>query len=108
VAVEVYASGLITDLLLTKGQDWAYEQEWRMVLPLDDQQHYPHEIDGRFHLFSVPREAFRGVVIGARSSDATKLAVRTTIEAIAELRHLTVRQARTSETSYEVIIDSAS
>lgn len=106
VAVEVYATRLITDLLLTKGQDWAYEQEWRMVLPLDDEQNYPHEIDGRFHLFPIPREAFRGIVIGARASDATKLAIRTAIEASPELRHLTVRQARTSDTSYEVIIDS--
>ena len=105
VAVEIYASRFITDLLLTKGEDWAYEQEWRMVLPLDDQQNYPHEVDGRFHLFPVPREAIRGVVIGARASDATKLSIRTAIEATPELRHLTVRQARTSDTSYEVIID---
>lgn len=104
VPVEVYASRLITDLLLTKGQDWEYEQEWRMVLPLDDQQRHPHEIDGRSHLFSVPREAIHGVVIGARASDATKEAVRAAIESIPELKHVIVRQARTSDTSYEVIV----
>jgi hypothetical protein len=106
VAVEVYASRLITDLLLTKSKDWEYEQEWRMVLPVDDQQRYPHEIDGRFHLFPVPREAFRGIVIGARASDATKLAIRASIEGTPELMHVTVRHAHTSDTSYEVVVNS--
>jgi hypothetical protein len=107
VPAEEYASQLITDLLLTKGKDWEYEQEWRMVLPLDDQQRYPHEIDGRFHLFSVPWEAFRGVVIGARASDATKQAIRTAIDATAGLKHVTVRQAVTSDTTYEVIVNNS-
>jgi hypothetical protein len=55
IPVETYADRLIKDLLLTKGQDWAYEQEWRMILPLDDQANHPHEIDGRVHLFGFQK-----------------------------------------------------
>jgi hypothetical protein len=105
IPIETYADRLITDLLLTKGRDWAYEQEWRMVLPLDDQTKYPHEIDGRLHLFAIPRDAIKRVVVGARASDATRSAVRTALDASIELANVTVVQARTSDTSYEVSVD---
>jgi hypothetical protein len=107
VPIETHTDRLIKDLLLTKGRDWAYEQEWRMILPLDDQASHPHEIDGRVHLFAVPSDAIKRVIVGARASDATKSGIRSALEASPKLADVAVLQARTSDTAYEISIDES-
>lgn len=52
----------LTRLLLTKSPEWAYEQEWRMLLPLDEQAVWPHAISGRNHLFTIPAAAIQAVM----------------------------------------------
>lgn len=104
VGREVYLQRLIRDLLLTKGIDWSYENEWRMILPLDDMNTYPHRIVGRFHLFDVPHTAITAVIIGARATDETKSGIRAALSAASELHHVVVRQAKASDTEYGIVI----
>lgn len=103
--VEEYAERLIRDALLTKGLDWEYEQEWRMVLPLDDPQGFPHTMSERLHLFSLPSMAITAVVLGARAADATVRGIRALLSGCRDFTHVELRQARTSDTKYAVAIE---
>jgi hypothetical protein len=104
VAIEVFWDRLVTELLLTKGDDWAYEQEWRMVVSLDDFTAYPHIVTDRNHLFEFAPTALRRVVIGARARTETREAVRRALRDNAALRHVIMVDASVSETAYQVII----
>lgn len=104
--VEEYAERLIRNVLLTKGLDWEYEQEWRMVLPLDDPQGFPHTVIDRLHLFPLPSTAVTAVILGARAADATACGVRALLSGRPDFSHVELRQARTSHTTYEVVIET--
>ena len=102
--VEQYGERLIRDVLLTKGLDWEYEQEWRMILPLEDPQNFPHTVSGRLHLFPLPSTAITAVILGARAGDATARDVRAVLSG-SDFTHVELRQARTSDTNYAVVIE---
>lgn len=95
---------LITQVLLTKGREWEYEREWRMVLPLNDVKAHPHTVMGRIHLFDVPAEAISVVVLGARVSGETATLVRVALDT-QQMRHVRLRHAQISKTRYEVVIE---
>lgn len=102
--VEEYGERLIRDVLLTKGLDWEYEQEWRMILPLDDPQNFRHAVSGRLHLFPLPSTAITAVILGTRAGDATARDVRAVLSG-SDFTHVELRQARTSDTNYAVVIE---
>jgi hypothetical protein len=106
VPAEELADRLIADLLLTKGVDWQYEREWRLIYPLDDLAGHPHSVNGRLHLFPIPRRALTAVVLGSRVSDATLSAVRAALSASSESAHVELRRCHTSDTKYEVIVEA--
>lgn len=70
-------------LLFSKSVEWAYEREWRMIMPFDDAAQFPHRIvNERCHLFAMPPDAITCVVIGARADESLAAAVRgCTVEA---------------------------
>jgi hypothetical protein len=102
-----YAERLIRQMLLTKSVEWQYEREHRVVLPLDDQVGFPHEIrnDG-IHLFSFPPEAVAVVILGARVSEETSNTVRLTL-AQDSMRHVSLLRAMTSDTQFALEIKPA-
>jgi hypothetical protein len=57
-----YTAGLF---LQTKSIDWAYEREWRLIVPFtkDDR------IIGDVHLFPLPPQSIRAVILGCRISN---------------------------------------
>jgi hypothetical protein len=105
---KVHYGGLIRDLLLTKGNEWSYEHEWRMVLPLDDLAGYPHDIKDNIHLFSLPAESVTAVILGARATSDTKTALQNIIAASADLAHIHLKHCRTSDTEYAVKVHDGS
>ena len=59
-----------------------------MFLSLDDPGQ-PHTVlDHRFHCFDVPAEALTGIVMGARTTDATRAEVREIVASKTTLRHV--------------------
>lgn len=104
VPIEVFWDRLVTDLLLTKGDDWSYEQEWRMVVPLDDVAAYPHVVKDRNHLFEFAPTALRRVVIGARATTETREGLRRALHDNGSLHHVTVVEATASDTAYQVVV----
>jgi hypothetical protein len=80
--------------LLTKSEEWQYEQEWRMLVRFE---HFPHHVvherSGDVHLVPIPRSSITDVILGCR-------AARETVEAVVDLlasdhryAHVTVRHA---------------
>jgi hypothetical protein len=76
------------DELLVKSDDWAYEAEWRILMALNDAyktiQGKPHDI----HLFKIPFDAIRSVIIGARASTTTQDILKSAISSNPELSHV--------------------
>lgn len=56
----------MSDVFLTKGSDWAYEKEHRMVLPLDLASEV---INDNLYLFYIPFEAVKSVTFGAKCEE---------------------------------------
>jgi hypothetical protein len=52
-------------LLLTKSSDWAYEQEWRMVIPLASAR----KVDAGIHVLDLPPHCILRVIVGSAMSD---------------------------------------
>lgn len=56
------------DFFLVKGIDWAYEQEWRLLAPLEDAT----SLVGDLALFSFPSSAVSEVVLGQRMAPVAR------------------------------------
>ncbi len=55
------------ELFVSKINSWAYEKEWRMLVPLLNRVPEINDVEP-VHLFSFPREAVRSVIFGCKSS----------------------------------------
>ena len=106
IPLETHVENLTRDTLLTKSIAWQYEQEWRLIYPLDNSEQYPHKADGRLHLFPFPASALRSVILGARATDATLQAVRAAIHDSRELAHVAIKQCSVSHTHFQLEIKS--
>jgi hypothetical protein len=80
-------------LFVTKGTKWSYEQEWRMLAPLEDSSRCIEISGDTVHLFALPPQALVSVVIGARASAELERSVRDAERASAELAHISVSRA---------------
>jgi hypothetical protein len=56
------------DILLTKSKEWRYEEEWRMLRPLQDATETRLSPIGILHLFSFPPTCITEVILGYRMS----------------------------------------
>ena len=83
-------------LFFTKSSDWAYEKEIRVLMPLT-QADKPAK-----HLFSIPPESFKRVVIGCKAEkDLEDKVVRISREP--RYRNLKVEKAVLDEKSYKLL-----
>lgn len=80
-------------LFVTKSTKWSYEQEWRMLAPLEDSSRCIEISGDTVHLFALPPQALVSVVIGARASAELERSVRDAVRASAELAHISVSRA---------------
>lgn len=78
------------ELFLTKSQDWEYEAEWRMMLPIKDCQ----EVSTAVHVQGFPSECLKAVIFGANSSSDLRAEVRNTIQSNASFSHVRVLFAK--------------
>lgn len=80
-------------LLVTKGSQWSYEREWRMLVPLKDATHSKTIGGDSIHLFAIPPAVLTGIVLGARATSATEAGLRHVLDKRRELRHVRVTRA---------------
>lgn len=92
-------------LPVTKKAIWAYEEEWRMIVPLRTADRVIGEGVGAIHLFDLPSSAVRGVILGTHSTPELLSSIRRIREARSELRHLQIRQARQDDRTGHLLIE---
>lgn len=80
-------------LLVTKGKKWAYEREWRMLIPLKDASRSITIAGDRVHLFSFPPDVIKGIIIGAHAIDAFEASLQKLLRDRSELRHIRLSRA---------------
>lgn len=59
-------------VLQSKSKEWQYEQEWRMLQPLEDADKVEPKESGNIYLFSMPPSCVKGVILGYKMSEENK------------------------------------
>jgi hypothetical protein len=72
------------EVLYTKADEWAYEREWRIVLPLKNGT----EVSPGKFCFDVPASAVRSIIFGCRTTPALEKEIRDSITANPALNHV--------------------
>lgn len=89
---------------LTKGIEWSYEAEWRMMLALEDATSVAGECASAIHLFEFPRRDMRGVILGCRMTAEKKEEIRRILAETPEYQHCYCVEAQTDEQHYQLTI----
>ncbi len=87
---------------LTKGADWSYESEWRMVQPLDGASRVVGNAEEPVHLFAFPPHAVSSVILGCRMSEQKRAELQQIIAEIPAYCHVRCVQAELDERHYRV------
>jgi hypothetical protein len=80
-------------LLITKGTEWSYEKEWRMLVPLQDATRSLTIGGDTVHLFAFPPDALRGIILGAHASHDTETCVQKILNDRPQLGHIQMTRA---------------
>ena len=89
-------------LLVSKGTKWAYEREWRMLVPLRDATRSLIIAGDTVRLFAFPSDALKGVIIGAHATPAIEASLQDLLKRNAGLRHIQVSRATLDLTTRSV------
>lgn len=89
---------------MTKGTDWQYENEWRMLLQLQTASRILGEGSTAVHLFEFPGDAVNGIVFGCRMSEAKKIEIKSILEASPHYRHVRCHQSELDNEHYRLRI----
>jgi hypothetical protein len=80
-------------LFVTKAPHWAYEREWRMLVPLRDATRSIEQVGDVIHLFAFSGDAVQNVILGARMTSSAESKIREILKSRADLSHVTVGRA---------------
>ncbi len=89
---------------LTKGNDWSYECEWRMILPLTDASQVIGSGSTGIHLFEFPKSAIRSVIFGCRMTDSKKAEIRRILHESDEYLHVRCFDAQIDAVHYRLLV----
>lgn len=88
------------DVFLVKSRDWEYEQEWRIMRPLEDAV---ETIDRELFpicLFEFPPDAMTDVILGSRMLDAHRIVIKQILRDIQEFSHVKIFNAVPDEREF--------
>lgn len=94
------ADSFANQFFLTKFQDWSYEKEWRMILPLEQST----LVDGA-HLLALPEGCLTEVVLGNRISDTDRETIETCLDADGFWTNVTLSEASIDKEEFRINID---
>ena len=97
---QVDDEGAFVHLALTKGLEWSYEQEVRLLLPLENADRMLDAESGRIHLMVVPSEALKSVTFGCKASEAFVDAAIEALNAVAATSHVVTRRSVVDDDQY--------
>jgi hypothetical protein len=88
---------------LTKGLDWSYEAEWRMLMPLSAASRTSGQGPTAIHLFAFPRSMVRRVIFGCRMAESKKAEIRQIINCSPEYENVQCAQAQIDARHYRLL-----
>jgi hypothetical protein len=89
-------------LYYRKSPEWSYEREWRLIKPLPTASKIVSREGFPLHLFEVPHEAIKGVILGHAMPHETRVKL---FEVLArDLSHATIFQTALSKDIYTLEI----
>jgi hypothetical protein len=80
-------------LLVTKGTKWAYEREWRMIVPLKDATRSVPMGGDTVLLFTFPPDALKGIILGAHAPISIATSLQNLLSDRPALRHVHLSRA---------------
>lgn len=89
---------------LTKGNAWAYEAEWRIMLPLASASRTLEVGSERIHLFRFQEKSIIRVIFGCRMPEAQKAKIRELVEQNPKLDHIQFAEAAIDHKHYRINI----
>jgi hypothetical protein len=93
----------VVALALTKPLEWSYEQELRLLWPLELSERKVDGVDGTtIHLINVPATALRSVTIGCKAADDFTIDVLQAITAASPPARLVARAASMDDHSFSL------
>jgi hypothetical protein len=93
-----------SDVLLTKARQWSYENESRMMIPVQFANAVLNVGGDLVYLFDLPVDAIESLIIGAHASSDLKLAVRELVS-IPDFKHLSIHEARLDQRAAKVTFE---
>jgi tetratricopeptide (TPR) repeat protein len=95
--------------LLAKSLEWEYEQEWRMIVPLGESvlRKAARILDAggdQVHLFELPPQCIRGLVLGCRMTSAARSEITDLVTSDERYAHVLVRHARQDLNRYGLLL----
>lgn len=86
-------------IFLRKSEEWAYEQEYRAILPLDRAS----EIRSKdLHLFKINKSRIRSITFGCAMNNENKKIIENLVAMDPELKHVIYQHAYLSEESFHL------
>jgi len=92
------------DLFYSKGAEWTYEKEWRIIRPLKDGA----QISSGIFCFEVPPDAVKTITFGCRATQALEVEIRALVAAHSPLNHVRFRRAKLAGGGKIDIVDAVS
>ncbi|MFS7241392.1 DUF2971 domain-containing protein [Serratia proteamaculans] len=94
-------------IFLTKGIEWSYEREWRMMLPI---QNANNVIDlgpemPSINLFSFPQAAIKNIIMGCRMDEEKKNEIKRCIEGDEGYSHVKLLNTKIDDKEYRLVIE---
>jgi Protein of unknown function (DUF2971) len=85
---------------LTKGLEWSYESEWRVMEHLENASQIIGEGTTAIHLFEFPKSAVRRVILGCKISESKKADISQIIKNSKDYQHVACVQAQIHKSKY--------
>ncbi len=89
-------------ILLTKSIEWAYEDEWRMILPMQMAEEVFIHQGEKVHLFPFPPDAVVEIILGARIPDNTRKRVREFMLGNSKYKHAVLQESRLDRKEFKL------
>lgn len=90
--------GYFFDTFLTKSKEWEYEEECRMLLPLDEANQV---IEDKVFLYKFPKQAILSIYLGANMADESKNRIKELIKT-PENQHIKIFETIVAEKTFEL------
>lgn len=93
-----------TEMFLVKSKEWSYEREWRILRPLTDANQIVNANGESIHLFQLPPESIKSVILGARAFSTLADQVRLAISANSKVSHVQIFRCVPDESCFAINI----